>query len=404
MPFDVLLPQWGMGMNDGKILKWLKNEGDAVAEGEPLVEIESSKVNGEVEAGAAGTLGRILVPEGEVVPTGTRLGVILATGEGEADLPPRPARRTTDSAAVAPSSAPASTSVSEAPAPPSPPAGRRQITPVARKLAKELGVDVDTVRGSGPNGRVLEEDVRRAAATTAARHSEASSQEVANVVKLTGLRGAVARRMSESAAIPAVTLNAEVDITETLRFMEGLIREWRPHRMRPQFQDLVLKATARALREHPRANAHLVSGEVREMAHVNLGFALSVPDGLLVPVIRDADEKPLVQLAKEVREVSLRVKAGRQTVEDLSWGTFTVTSLGSFGVDFFNALINPPQVGILAVGRTNRKPAVVNGEIAIRSTVWLGITFDHRAWDGAPAGDFLRAVANHVSDPSWMAA
>lgn len=398
MPFDVLLPQWGMGMNDGTVIKWLKQEGDAVEQGDPLVEIESSKVNGEVESPGAGKLARIVVPEGMTVDTGTRLAVVLAEGE-TAELP-----EPMSTAATATAPLPASPSASAAPSPPAapaaPPSGeRRQVTPIARRVAKELDVDVDTVTGTGPGGRVTEQDVRTAAAGTP---DTVAGPPVREVVALRGLRGAIARRMAESAQIPTVTLTSEVDVTETDDLMVRLVREWRRDRIRPQFQDLVLKAVARSLSEQPRANAHFMGGEIRELAEVNLGFALAVPDGLLVPVVSNADRKSVLEIAQDVRGATTRVRGGHQTVEDLSGGTFTVTGLGSFGVDAFNPLINPPEVGILGFGRVAQKPAVVDGEVAIRSTVWLSLTFDHRAWDGAPAAEFLRAISKYLADPGWM--
>ena len=399
MPFEVLLPQWGMGMNDGLLLKWLKAEGDSVAKGEGLVEIESSKVNGEVEAPEAGILARIVVPEGMTVDTGSLLAVILAEGE-TADLP--------DPISQAPSAAP----VAVAPAAPAPPAtapagGRQQVTPVARRLAKELNVDLTNVAGTGPRGRVTEDDVRAAAtgaapATAVASGPPPGAPEAREVTKLSGLRATIARRMTESSQIPVVTLTTEVDVTDAQGLMEELVREWRKARIRPQFQDIILRAVARALSEHPRANAHFFNDEVHQYEDVNLGFAMAVTDGLVVPVIHNADKKPLLELAQHVRDAAKRVRAGEQTVEDFTGGTFSVTGLGHYGVDAFDPLLNPPEVGILGVGRIVEKAAVVDGEVGIRSMMWLGLTFDHRAWDGAPAGNFLQSISKYLSSPRWM--
>jgi pyruvate dehydrogenase E2 component (dihydrolipoamide acetyltransferase) len=391
MPFDVLLPQWGMGMNDGMIVKWLKQEGDPVEQGDPLVEIESSKVNGEVEAIGAGVLARIVVPEGMTVNTGTLLAVILAEGE-TADLP-----EPLTNAPAAP--APVARPVAASPARPAAggQGGRKQVTPIARRIAKELGVDVSNIAGSGPGSRVTEEDVRNAAAASA-------GPETRSVFKLSGLRNTIARRMTESSQIPAVTLTAEVDVTDASQAMKQLVRDWRKDRLRPQFQDIILGAVVRALRDNPRANAHMVGDEVREIVDINLGFALAVPEGLVVPVIHGAKEKTLVEIARHVRDVTKRVKAGTQTIEDLSSGTFTVTSLASYGVDSFNALLNPPEVGILGVGQIVEKPGVTDGKIAIRSRMSIGLTFDHRAWDGAPAGAFLQSVSRYLEIPDWLSA
>ncbi len=393
MPTNVLLPKWGMGMNDGTIVKWLKQEGDPVEEGDPLCEIESAKVNADVEAPGAGTLAQVVVPEGMTVDTGSLLAVILAAGE-QAELPAPLSLRVPASAASPAASAP----VSPAPAP----GGRRQVTPIARRLARELGVDVDTVAGTGPGGRVVEGDVRAAAESRGREEPGEPGVEVREVIKLSGLRATIARRMTESGAAPTVTLTHEADVTETVAIQRRLVREWRPHRIRPQYQDLVLAATARALAEHPGMNAHLVGGEIRVLLDINLGFAVSVPGGLIVPVIRDAGAKSALEIAREVRRIMSREKANELHVDDMRGGTFVVTNLGAVDVDAFDPLLDPPMIGILGVGRVVEKPAVVDGEVVVRSMCYLSLTFDHRAVDGYPAGEFLRTVTRNLASPDWM--
>jgi pyruvate dehydrogenase E2 component (dihydrolipoamide acetyltransferase) len=217
--------------------------------------------------------------------------------------------------------------------------------------------------------------------------------------------------MTESSAAPTVTLTHEADVTAAAAAMEQLVRDWRQNRIRPQFQDLVLKATARALSEHPRANSWLIldpsrpgQGEIRELEEVNLGFAVALTEGLIVPVIRGADRKSLLEIAQTVREITTRVKNNALKVEDLEGGTFSVTNLGGFGIDGFSPLLNPPQVGILGLGRLVEKPAIHQEKVVTRSMMWLSLTFDHRAWDGAPAAEFLRTVAKHLAEPGWMLA
>lgn len=406
MPTNVLLPQWGMGMNDGTIVKWLKQEGDAVEIGDPLCEVESAKVNSEVESPGKGTLARIVVPDGKTVDTGTLLAVILADGEEGVDLPER---------------------MSDAPAVPVPPAstapairprtarnesasGRRQVTPVARKVSRELGVDLDTVIGSGPNGRILEEDVRAAAAappttvsTTSLSYPAAEDgPDVADTIPLIGLRATISRRMSDSGAIPTVTLTTEADVTQAVAMQRQLVGEWRSQRLRPQFQDLVLSATARALRDNPKMNAHFAGDEIRILSEVNLAFAVAVPDGLIVPVIHNADGMTTLEIARGVREIMSRVKSNELSVDDLTLGTFSVTNLGSVNIDAFDPLLDPPQVGILGVGRIVQKPAVYEGEVVVRSMCWLSLTFDHRAVDGYPAGELLKSIVANLAAPNWM--
>ncbi|HIK99057.1 MAG TPA: 2-oxo acid dehydrogenase subunit E2 [Dehalococcoidia bacterium] len=404
MPTRVLLPQWGMGMNDGTIVKWLKQEGDAVEEGDPLCEVESAKVNSEVESPGAGTLARIVVPEGMTVDTGTVLAVLLAAGEEAIDLP----EPMTDAKASAP--APSPTPVAGPPARPrGAVGGRRQITPIARKVAHELGIDVESVTGSGPGGRILEDDVRAAAGPLPAAPVAAPSYPVEDgppveeTIPLTGLRATISRRMTESGGIPTVTLTTEADVTNAVAMQRQLVGEWRTHRLRPQFQDLVLGATARALKDHPRMNAHFAGDEIRLIADVNLAFAVAMPDGLIVPVIHGAGGMTTLDIARRVREVMSRVKSNDLKSDDMRHGTFSVTNLGSANVDAFDPLLDPPQVGILGVGRVVQKPAVFEGDIVARSMCFLSLTFDHRAVDGFPAGELLRAVVANLAEPAWMA-
>ncbi len=408
MPTRVLLPQWGMGMNEGTIVKWLKQEGDAIEEGDPLCEVESAKVNSEVESPGAGTLARIVVPEGMTVDTGTLLAVLLAAGEEAVDLP----KPMTDAKASAPlpSPTPVTSGAGSLANRQGSAGGRRQITPIARKIARELGVDLESVTGSGPAGRILEDDVRAAAAGPPAAASIAAPSypvedgpPVAETIPLTGLRATISRRMTESGGIPTVTLTTEADVTNAVAMQRQLVGEWRSHRLRPQFQDLVLAATARALKDHPRMNAHFAGDEIRLISDVNLAFAVAMPDGLIVPVIHGAGGMTTLDIARRVREVMSRVKSNDLNVDDMRHGTFSVTNLGSANVDAFDPLLDPPQVGILGVGRVVQKPAVFEGEIVARSMCFLSLTFDHRAVDGFPAGELLRGVAANLADSGWMA-
>jgi pyruvate dehydrogenase E2 component (dihydrolipoamide acetyltransferase) len=410
MPIDILLPQWGMGMNDGMVIKWLKKEGDRVNKGDALVEIESSKVNAAVESPAEGTLGRILVHEGVVVLVGARLGVLLSPGESPDVLPPPDPRSAPPSHVAAASPAPSiAVPAAGGTLPPAPSSGPRQVTPIARRVASELGVDLNSVVGTGPGGRVTEDDVRRAASQPVAESATVSSPPpsvipVGEVIPVTGMRAAIARRMTASAQAPMVTLNTHADVTATTALIAKLVSDWRQHRLRPQYQDLVLAAVARALKDHPRANAHLLGNEIRVFSQINLGVAIAIQDGLIVPVIKDAGGKALLQVAQAVRDLAQRAKSNRLTVDDMTGSTFTVTNLGAYDVESFNPLLNPPEIGILGVGRVEERAAVADGQVSVRSIGHLSLTFDHRAWDGAPAGAFLKTIAGYLKDPSWMAA
>ena len=404
MPVPIILPQWGMGMNDGEIIKWLKSVGDPVANGDQLVEIESAKVNAEVESTADGTLGRIDVEAGRIVDVGTVLGYVLEAGDSESDLP--------DVAPVVGSaSTPAPVVAAKSPSVPSatPKGGKQVVTPRARRLAKEIGVDLANVTGTGPSGRVTEDDVKSAAeSTSSAGTSNASLVEsavpVRETIKLSGLRGTIARRMSESANVPTVTLTTTADVTDMIGYQRELVADWRPHKIRPQYQDLVIAATARALKDAPKANAHLIGDEVRILDEINVGVAMAVSEGLLVPVVKNADEKSLLEIAQNIRDLARKAKANSFSIDEMTNGTFSITNLNSYGIDTFNPLLNPPEIGILGVGTIQETPVALDGEILVRSIANLSLSFDHRAWDGAPAAEFIQSIARLLSDPGWMRA
>ncbi len=393
MPGNIILPQWGMGMNEGQVVRWLKTVGDPVVKGEPLVEIESTKVSAEVEATADGTLGRIMVEEGKTVPVGTILGLLLMAGESDSDLPEEeePRVRPSRDGAARRRAAGAGRS-----------GGRLVVTPRARRLARELDVDLDSItEGTGPSGRVTEDDVRAAAEGGVA--GAADEMEASRAIPLTGIRGTIAKRMSESASAALVTLNTTGDVTEAVAMQRQLTRAWRRDRVRPQYQDLAIAATVRALKDHPLANAHITESEVRIFDTINLGFALAVQDGLLVPVIRDAGEKSPLELAVAVRDLVRRSKSNELGVAELTGSTFSLTNLSAYDVEHFTPLINPPEVGILGVGRVVEQPSVTkSGEIEVRSMGYFSLTFDHRAWDGAPAAEFLQSVVKNLAEPGWM--
>ena len=394
MPGNIILPQWGMGMNEGQVVRWLKAVGDPVVKGDPLVEIESTKVSAEVEATADGTLGRIIVEEGKTVPVGTILGLLLESGESPSDLPEEEAPRERASRSSGTSRRGATTRRGR---------GGPVVTPRARRLARELNVDLDTIAsGTGPSGRVTEDDVR--AAAEGGTPTSDAGMEPSRTIPLTGIRGVIARRMSESASAALVTLNTSADVTDAVAIQRRLTREWRRSRVRPQYQDLAIAATVKALKDHPLANAHITDEEVQLFDTINLGFALAVPDGLLVPVIRDAGAKSPLELALVVRDLVRKSKSNELTVSELSGSTFSLTNLSSYDIENFTPLINPPEVGILGVGRVQQQPTVTkSGDIEVRSIGYFSLTFDHRAWDGAPAAEFLQAVVKNLMEPEWMA-
>ncbi|MCH7625076.1 MAG: 2-oxo acid dehydrogenase subunit E2 [Chloroflexi bacterium] len=433
MATEVLLPMWGMNMEDGLLVKWLVKEGDEIEAGQPLVEIETAKINSELEAPTSGVVAHIMQPEGTTVDVGTLVVVIAEPGE----TVPRPEPAERRRAAM-----PRRERRREASGGPGGSSG--QVTPVARRLARQNDIDLSAVRGTGPNGRITEDDVRQAMseresapsgprvqvvprARQLARQNNidleqvrgtgptgrivvadveraiAEAGAVSEVVPLRGLRKTIAERMVRSAqSMAQVTLTTEADVTEMVRLREVLVSQWRGARIRPLDLDLIVKAVAAALKENPRLNATLVNDEIRLMRDVNVGVAMAVPDGLLVPVVGNADEKDLLTVAKEVRELADRCRKGELSLDDMSGASFTITSLANYDIDAFTPIIDPPQVAILGVGRVVEKPAVVDGRIAVRSMMYLSLAFDHRALDGVPAGEFLRAVKSKLEDPSWM--
>jgi pyruvate dehydrogenase E2 component (dihydrolipoamide acetyltransferase) len=385
MAHEIVLPQWGMEMQDAVIVRWLKQEGDPIQEGEPLVEIETSKIETEMESTASGVVAHILVPEGATVPIRTVLAIVAAPGEQV----PRPA-----GAGPSGTTAPAVRTA----APAAPAEVTVQVTPAARHLARQHGIDLRTVQGSGPRGRILREDVQSVLAAQAQ-----PAAPPAQAVPIRGMRQTIATRMLQSVhSMAQVTLTTEVDVTDAMTLRDGLARHWPDSGLSPLH--LVLKATARALKDHPRMNAIQKDQEVELVPEINIGVAVSLQEGLIVPTIRRADAKHLGDIARESRDLANRARDGKASIDEVSGGTFTITNLGAYGIDAFTPIINPPQVGILGIGRVVDKPAVYQGAITKRSMLYLSLTFDHRVIDGAPAAAFLHAITGYLEDPWWMVA
>ena len=438
MATNVLLPQWGMNMEDGTLTRWLVSEGDEIAEGQPLVEVETAKINSELESPASGVVYHIMAAEGSLVKVGELVAVIGEPGEN----PPRPepgapsspggARRRQRRRDAARAGG----------------AARRQVTPVARRLARDNGIDLDAVNGTGPRGRITEQDVRAAIearqsrprvqvvprARMLARQNDidladvagsgpngritvadveraiadrdadvALSDAVGETIPLTGLRKIIADRMTMSVSTMAqVTLSTEADVTELLNLRESMVSEWRPHRIRPLDLDFIIAAVAAALKAHPMLNSHLVDGNVLLLKDVNIGIAVAVPDGLVVPVLRGADSLDLLGIARQIRALADRTRKNELGVDDMTGAGFTVTALSNYDIDVFTPIIDPPQVAILGLGRAIEKPVVVDGEIVARSMMHLSVTFDHRALDGVPVAEFIRTLKASLESPGEL--
>ncbi|MCS7171822.1 MAG: 2-oxo acid dehydrogenase subunit E2 [Armatimonadetes bacterium] len=374
MPKEVIMPALGLAQETGKVLKWLRGEGQEVRQGEPLLEVETDKANVEIEAPASGVLGRILVPEGGEVPVGQVIGWILLPGESPGVLPgPRPE----ETAAVMVPSAP----------PPrlaAPPERRVRASPKARRIAQELGVDLRTLKGSGPGGAVLAADVEQAAA-------RAEPAELPHVWKLMAERTARAW-----ATVPHFFLERDVRADRLLAWREAL-------RTRVQedltYTDLLVKLVAAALRLHPELNARWEEGRIRRLAEVNIGLAVATEQGLVVPVIQGADGLPVEEIARRRAELVERARSGKLRLEDVEGGTFTLSNLGMYGVDRFFAIVNAPQAAILSVGRIAERVTGEEGKAVVRPRLTLGLSCDHRVVDGARAARFLETLAGFVEEP-----
>ena len=457
---DVTMPRLSDTMEEGKILRWLKREGDRVEAGELLVEVETDKADMEVESSASGVLKQVRLAEGETAPVGAVIAVIEAgNGKAESAAPPRagadraappvpkasppsatrpaapaaPAERpATSGAAAATPAAPASTASRPAPAaaPAARPAAARngepKASPLARALADELGIDLANVRGTGPAGRITRRDVEEAqrravspaapasgtapsAKGRAAQDAEGAAAEAApgsasggvRRVPLSKMRASIAKRMAESKReAPHFYLTTIVDMDEAVRLRAQL----KALEVEPSvtYNHMVVKAVADALATFPEVNARFAGDAIELLGEVNVGIATAVDDGLLVPVLSGADRLDLLAIAAQARTLAEKAESGRFTAADLSGATFSVSNLGMFDVDSFSAVLNPPQAAILAVGSVKQRPVVRDGALAVGWTMSITLSCDHRVIDGARGGRFLADVKRRLENPASL--
>jgi pyruvate dehydrogenase E2 component (dihydrolipoamide acetyltransferase) len=399
MATEIVMPRLSDTMEKGTIVRWLKQEGQEVKKGEPLAEIETDKATMPLESYASGVLLRILLPEGQSAPIGTPIAEIGAPGEAR----PSPAAAPTQAAAQV--AAPA-----VAPAPPSRPPeevpGRVLASPIARRLAEELSIDLSTVKGTGPGGRITREDVEAAAAARIAAPPTgpiapppAPAAPTAPLARpLTHMQETIARRMVQSkTTIPHFYVTAEVDMAEAARLRAQLNQAWPDAHI--SFSDLIVKATGLALRACPVVNASWRDDHIEFHERVNVGYAVAVENGLLVPVLHDVDRTDLRTLSKSLKDLVQRTREGRSVPGDFEGGTFTISNLGQYPVEDFLAIVNPPESGILAVGRIEKKPVVRDDSIVISERVHLSLSGDHRVFYGATAGEFLGELKRLLENP-----
>ena len=403
MAYEVLMPQLGLTMEEGTVSQWVKHEGDPVKTGDVLLEITTDKLTNEVTSEHDGVLLRIVAQEGEDVPVKGLLCYVGQAGESVGVAP---------AAAAAPAAAPAAPAAAPAAAPVA--GARLRVSPLARKTAAKLGVDLSKLTGSGPSGRIRQQDVLAAAnaAQTAAPAPAAAAAPAARpaakgglelmegdtVVKLAGMRKVVAQRMLQShTEIPPVTQNTKVDVTELMKFRKMLLAETGS---KYSVNDLILKATAKCLRAHPEVLVSLDGDQVIQRAHVNLGMAVALDAGLIVPVIRDADRLGLDALSAAAKDLVSRAKSNKLTPDEYKGSTFSVSNLGMFGIETFTPIVNQPDAAILGVCAVEDELVMDDqGGISKHQVMRLSFTYDHRLIDGAVAAKFVMALRDLLEKP-----
>lgn len=457
MPTEIYLVKVGMNMTEGVVEEWYIEDGGSVEKGELLYRLETEKVNLDVDAEASGTV-RHLVGEGVTMKPGDVVGYIYAQGEaipdvlpgagGAAAAPAAAAATPAAAAEAAPAGAAPAAAVGEGGRVLSSPAARRLAreldvdlatlagsgpggriveadvqaaadagaaarpgpsSPIARKLARELGVDLNTVKGTGPGGRITKEDVEAAAAAApaaapaaaaAARPAPVAGVRADETIPIRGMRKTIATRMHDSLqSMAQLTMDMDVVMDDAVRLRNQLVEEWRDEGLRPTYTDLVIRAVAKALEKHPRMNMVFGATEMTLLGAINVGMAVAMEEGLIVPVVHNANLLGMRQLVEETSRLAEAARGNSLSIDDLQGGTFTVSALGMFGVDSFTPIINAPQVGILGVNRI-RDDVAWDGNTPVRQQrMRLSLTWDHRALDGAPAAQFLGAVRDLLEAP-----
>jgi len=360
MVTKVVMPKLSLTMKEGTVGKWYKKEGDSVEKGEPLVEIISEKATYDLEAPSTGVLQKIVVNEGFDAAVNAVLAVITAPGEEFSE----------EILAETPQTV---KKIEE----------KILASPAAKRLAKEHGIELSLVKGSGPEGRIVEEDVRRFI-----QEPRDILPKIKEIVPLSGFRKTTAERVSSSfRTAPHSTLMMEIDVSKAVELH---------NKTHVSYTAIIVNAVAKALAEYSIINSTLDGENIKIFEDVNVGVAVATKYGLVVPVIREADEKSLKEIDKEITELTEKAREGKLTKDELTGGTFTVTNLGMYGVDFFTPIINPPEAAILAIGKLTKKPIVVNEKIEIKPVIMLSLSYDHRIVDGAPAAEFLLKIKEKI--------
>jgi len=404
-------------MEEGQLVQWLKSEGDEVSSGDVLAEIETDKATMELVARGAGILRKIFIDAGGTAPVGSVIAVIAASGEDISGIEGASVVAATTAVAEPPATT-APRATASAPLAPPPPAaaavpraptgvvngGRVKASPLARRLADEMGVDLNLVQGSGPGGRVVKRDVEatKAAGVTAPSVSAwIPDQAEYEDVPTSQMRKTIAKRLVTSIGpIPTFYLTIDVDMGRVIEARKSINAMLEKDGLKVSINDIVLKAVAGALKRHPECNAQWHDGFVRRFNSVHLGVAVAVEDGLITPVIKNAHAKGIAQIAAEVRELAGRAREKRLVPDEYTGSTFSVSNLGMFGIHDFTAIINPPEAGILAVGGVVETPVVVGGAVVVRPRMRITMSCDHRVIDGAQGSRFLQTLHTMLEEPT----
>jgi pyruvate dehydrogenase E2 component (dihydrolipoamide acetyltransferase) len=386
----VVMPMLGWTMKEGTIVTWLKKEGEQVEKGEPLLAIETEKVVKDVESPGTGILRKILIPEEATVPVSAVLGIIakphedistiqnmLKSSEVSLETPQAPTVKKMESTTS------------------SKPSGKMKISPAAKKLAEKHNIDITKISGTGPNGRIVRKDILAAIEMTT------GMPRVREVIPLAGIRKTTADRLSFSYQTAVhVTVTMAMDMAEMVKLRKKLLPEIEKKKhIRITYTDLLVKTVAKTLEEYPIVNSTLDDQEIKILDDINIGVAVDTKTGLIVPVIRKANRKSLIDIALTTKELVEKARSGNIALDEITGGTFTITNLGMFGVDQGAPIINPPEIAILGVGRIAQKPVVVDNKIVIRPMMNITLSFDHRVIDGALAARFLKTMKEKIENP-----
>ena len=408
MATGVYLPIWGLQMEEGRVVKWLVSEGDRVEKGDLLVEIETEKITNVVESPASGILARIVAKEEEVVKITGLLAVIIQEGEDKAVIETVMAQGALgEERPATPTVVPESKEMSVQTA------GSAEMTasPLAKKIAKEHGVDLTKIRGTGPEGRIIKEDV--IAFIEAGSKAPVTSLEIApqgedksfegDIIPMSQTRRVITRRTLESIKAPQGTLTREVDLSETLKFRKSIMPEFeKQYGVRLALTPILVKAVALAVKAVPIVNSRIEGDKIYISHKVHIGIVVGMKDGIVIPVIFNAQAKSLAQIVREWEDLSKRAVENRLKLEEITGGTITISNVGNVGIDVFTPILNPPESAVLGVTRTRQRPVVKDGQITIGEMMYLCLTGDHRVMDAEPIGQFLMSLERILQNPSMI--